>query len=381
MNTKFSNTTDLPLEEARRLPEKDWFTPDHIERDKEKQHIKSTASDHETLVVSDTDADGLGCVAIAEAALDDVGYIPAGPHGPTLDFAKALTLLADHTDSSTSIYICDISPNKSDWINVEPAFWKLAENTNELIWCDHHNYPPEIHEEINAITLETRISDSETECATSVLYNYLTDTYNPSWATHIEDLVTVTRDRDCWILDDPRNQDLADFATIASPMQYINIVYAYGPDLTPKIHDELSTYRTNKRELVDLALTNTSIHELDVHHQNEYPVDTLRIATVYGRCPSSDTAESIRNEHDAHAVVMVKPSGAVSLRGSDTFENCSEIAEQFDGGGHDRAAGCYPADLLFDSMLDFAAHWQSNGQDVTQALLQAVANQVTHAAN
>lgn len=375
MKTQFTNSDNLPIEQARRLPDEDWFTPERIERQQELQHIQTTASNHDTLVVADIDADGLGCVAVTQTALnDDVGFIPAGPHGPVLDLAEAFTEIADHVQSNTTILVCDISPNEDDWDALEPTVNTLSSNAGDLVWCDHHNYTREILSGLERVTTDLRIGNSETQCATDMVYEYLTDTVNPTWPDHITDLVSVTRDRDCWILEDARNEDIADFAEIASYDRYINVVIEHGPDLTSDVHTELTSYRSKKKALIGLAVENTTIHELDVGQNDDYDTETFRLATVYGRCPSSDTAEAIRTEHNAHAVVMVKPSGAGSLRGSNTFTDCGVIASQFGGGGHDQAAGCFPAGVVFASLLDFAAHWQSNGQLIEQLFVMAFAD-------
>jgi oligoribonuclease NrnB/cAMP/cGMP phosphodiesterase (DHH superfamily) len=376
MNTEFINTDNLPVETSRRLPDEDWFTPEHIQKEQELQHIRSTAPEHKHLIVSDTDPDGLGCVALAKEAKDDVGFIPGGPHGPVLDLETTFDELAEHTDIHTTVFVCDISPNEDTWKDLKDSLTALAENSAAVIWCDHHNYTDDMLSYLNDVTIEMRIGESESKCATDMLYEYLSDVYNPNWGDHIEALVAVTRDRDCWILEDERNQDIADFAETVDYERYIETVREHGPDLTDEIHDDLAAYRDGKQDLIDKALEETVIHKLDVTDNDSYSVDTLRVATVYGQCPSSDTAEAIRNTHDAHAVAMVKPSGALSLRGSDVFESCAAIATQFNGGGHDRAAGGFPAGTIFDSMLDFAAHWQNNGKEVTSATLMAFADVV-----
>lgn len=376
MNTEFINTDNLPLEEARLLPTEEWFTPDELQREQELQHIRATAPNHDALIVSDIDADGLGCVTVAETALNDVGFIPGGPHGPTLDLAEVFQELAEHTTPTTTVFVCDISPDADTWKTLQDSIELLANNTKGIVWCDHHNYSDSVQTALTEYVTEFRLGDSDTKCATDMLYEFFTDTRDPDWPAHITDLVTVTRDRDCWIREDERNADIADFAELADHDRYVSVVKAHGPDLTPEIHTELSEYRETKEQLIELAVQHTTIYPFDVSDSDEFTTDTIDVGMVYGRCPSSETAEAIRETHNADAVVMVKPSGAVSLRGSDTFQECAAIASRFGGGGHDKAAGCYPPNMLFGTILDFANHWQSQGITLQKVMAMSIIDQL-----
>ena len=73
-------------------------------------------------------------------------------------------------------------------------------------------------------------------------------------------------------------------------------------------------------------------------------------------------------EEGADAAVIVKPAGSASLRGTESFERCHEVAEQVNGGGHPRAAGCKPD--IYDDMLDYAHHWTTRGAVAKQAIVE-----------
>jgi oligoribonuclease NrnB/cAMP/cGMP phosphodiesterase (DHH superfamily) len=67
--------------------------------------------------------------------------------------------------------------------------------------------------------------------------------------------------------------------------------------------------------------------------------------------------------------VIVKPTGSASIRGTDAFERCQEVARQVNGGGHPRAAGCKPD--IYDDMLDYATHWTTRGATARRVILRA----------
>jgi len=79
-------------------------------------------------------------------------------------------------------------------------------------------------------------------------------------------------------------------------------------------------------------------------------------------------------EDGADASVIVKPAGSASIRGTDGFELCHEVAGQVNGGGHPKAAGCKPD--IYDDMLDYANHWTSRGATTKQVILDAFRNVV-----
>jgi hypothetical protein len=67
--------------------------------------------------------------------------------------------------------------------------------------------------------------------------------------------------------------------------------------------------------------------------------------------------------------VIVKPAGSASIRGSESFERCHDVAGQVNGGGHPKAAGCKPD--VYDDMLDYAHHWTTGGRTTKRVILQA----------
>jgi len=94
----------------------------------------------------------------------------------------------------------------------------------------------------------------------------------------------------------------------------------------------------------------------------------VTVAHTYGRCSQNEVAEELRQE-GADAAVVVKPEGGTSLRGSDGFERCHEVADLLGGGGHPQASGCKPD--VFDTMLEFARHWTTDGEEARREVLDA----------
>jgi oligoribonuclease NrnB/cAMP/cGMP phosphodiesterase (DHH superfamily) len=67
--------------------------------------------------------------------------------------------------------------------------------------------------------------------------------------------------------------------------------------------------------------------------------------------------------------VIVKPAGSASIRGTEEFDRCHEVAGRVNGGGHPKAAGCKPD--IYDDMLDYAHHWTTRGAVTKRVILDA----------
>jgi oligoribonuclease NrnB/cAMP/cGMP phosphodiesterase (DHH superfamily) len=120
----------------------------------------------------------------------------------------------------------------------------------------------------------------------------------------------------------------------------------------------LAERRVEKEALIEKAVDRAEIRE----------VGPWTVGVTYGRCSQNEVAEALR-EQGTDAAVIVKPAGSASIRGTDSFERCHEVAAQVNGGGHPKAAGCKPD--IYDDMLDYAHHWTTQGAVAKQTIVDA----------
>ncbi|MDY7082256.1 MAG: recombinase RecJ, partial [Halobacteria archaeon] len=144
-----------------------------------------------------------------------------------------------------------------------------------------------------------------------------------------ETLVKVTRDQDLWIKKDPRSDDIADLSVYLDADEYVETLLEHGVELGEEQSEFLREKRVEKDDLIDLAVERAEFDE----------IEGVTVAHTYGRCSQNEVSEALRQE-GADAVVVAKPEGGMSLRGSDGFERCHEVARRLGGGGHPKAAGC-----------------------------------------
>ncbi len=336
----------IPLHRRSLLPGEGFFVPDSFDDTAAEREAKETLSGASRVVVADPDADGLGCVALLRVAFGAVALLPAGPH----DLADALGHVDEYAEPDVELYVCDLCPDAAEDIEALPS---IAETAAVIRWFDHHQWDGALAETVSDHA-ELVVGESDAVCTTDVTLETLEYEFDDRYA----DLAAVTRDHDLWLREDPRSDDLADYAYWADPEEYIDTVVEHGADLPDAVAAFLEEQRVEKEALIGKATDRAAFHE----------VGEWTVGVTYGRCSQNEVAEAMRAE-GADASVIVKPAGSASIRGTDGFERCHEVAARVNGGGHPKAAGCKPD--IYDDMLDYAHHWSTQGAVTKQVILEA----------
>jgi oligoribonuclease NrnB/cAMP/cGMP phosphodiesterase (DHH superfamily) len=337
----------LSLDRKSLLPGAGFFRPDSIEEEQAEREAAESLAGAGTVVVADPDADGLACTATIRAAHGDAALLPAGPH----DLRKAIEWTAEYADDGVTVYVCDLCPDSPDDLESLDA---LTERAGRVAWFDHHQWDDDLATLVREAGVDLVVGDSEDVCSADVTYEQLDADLDERYA----DLAAATRDHDLWIREDPRSDDLADYAYWAEPEEYVATVREHGADLPPEVEAFLAEQRVEKEALIEKAVDRAQLRE----------VAGWTVGVTYGRCSQNEVAEALR-EQGADASVVVKPAGSASIRGTENFERCHEVAAQVNGGGHPRAAGCKPD--IYDDMLDYAHHWTTHGAVAKQAIIDA----------
>jgi oligoribonuclease NrnB/cAMP/cGMP phosphodiesterase (DHH superfamily) len=397
MDDDLIDDAGLSLSRKSRLPGTGFFYPDSLDEEYADERTREAVEGAEAVVVADSDADGLGCVALVrearDAALDvapfetelaarvrpgpgeasapdeeavvdeieagddaaedeadesPVALVAAGPHS----LGEALDRVAEYLDPGADVYVCDLCPDGLD--AVESSLATLAERAASVRWFDHHQWDDDVAEGVRALGVDLVVGDSDEECTTDVALRSLDYDFPARFA----DLARVTRDHDLWLNEDERSADLADYAYWTSPEEYVTVVGAYGADLPDAVTEYIEYRRVEKEELIERAVDRAEFST----------VGPWTVGVTYGRCSQNEVADALR-EQGADASVVVKPAGSASLRGSETFERCHEVAALVNGGGHPKAAGCKPD--IYDDMLDYAHHWTTEGATTKRVILAA----------
>ncbi|MDG5775553.1 recombinase RecJ [Haloarculaceae archaeon H-GB1-1] len=329
------------------LPGEGFFHPDSFEEEQAELEAADALDGASVVVVADPDADGLACTALIREARGAGSLIPAGPH----ELEEAIEWVAEYADPDAEVYICDLCPDSEYDVAALDA---LVERAASVSWFDHHQWDADLAATVEEAGVTLAVGDSDEVCSADVALAELDYDFDDRYA----DLAAVTRDHDLWIRDDPRSDDIADFAYWEEPEEYVAVVAEHGADLPAEVEEYLAERRVEKEALIEKAVERSELRE----------VDDWTVGVTYGRCSQNEVAEAMR-EQGADASVIVKPAGSASIRGTENFERCHEVAQQVNGGGHPRAAGCKPD--IYDDMLDYAHHWTTRGAVAKQAIIDA----------
>ncbi|WP_423743417.1 recombinase RecJ (plasmid) [Haladaptatus sp. SPP-AMP-3] len=342
---------NLSLERKSLLPGEGFFFPDSFEAQQEEQEAKEELTGAERAVVADPDADGLAATALVREAYGETALIDAGPH----DLADALERVVEYSEPGATVFICDLCPDAYEPVARELE--TLVEEADEVFWFDHHQWDDAVADAIRALGIELVIGESDEECTADVVARSL----DYDFPDYLVELAEVTRDHDLWLRNDPRSDDLADYSYWAEPEEYMEVIQANGADLPEDVEEFLAERRVEKEALIERAVERADMKQ----------IGDWTVGVTYGRCSQNEVAEAMR-ERGADASVVVKPAGSASIRGTDEFERCHEVARQVNGGGHPKAAGCKPS--IYDDMLDYAHHWTTQGAVTKRVILEAFWN-------
>ncbi|ATW88861.1 oligoribonuclease NrnB/cAMP/cGMP phosphodiesterase (DHH superfamily) [Halohasta litchfieldiae] len=384
MDEQLIKSGNLPLRRRSLLPGTGFFYPDSLDEDRSEERAREAIEGAEAVVVTDSDADGLGCIALVremyDAALDvdpfleeienrlseadqsddeededdedqpesSVALLAAGPHSLT----ESLEYVADYAETGVDVFICDIAPDEYE--PIAESVETIRKRSDRVSWYDHHQWPEAVAESVGEAGVDLVVGDSDEECSTDVALRSLDYEFDERFT----DLAEVTRDHDLWLNEDPRSKDLADYAYWTSAEEYAAVVGAYGADLPESVEDYIAHRRVEKEQLIELAVDRAAYKS----------IGPWTVGVTYGRCSQNEVADGLQ-EAGADAAVIVKPSGSASIRGSETFEQAHLVARQVEGGGHPKAAGCKPD--IYDDMMDYAYHWTTEGETTKRVILAA----------
>ncbi len=336
----------LSVDRRSLLPGEGFFRPDSVEQERAEREAAQRLSGADVVVVADGDADGLGCVTLVRVARGGGALVTAGPH----EIREALRWVATYADGA-DLYLCDLCPDTQS--DIEPLESAVAA-ADSVAWYDHHQWDADLAAQVREAGVDLAVGNSDEVCSTDVALAEL----DHDFADRYAELAAVTRDHDLWIREDDRSDDLADYAHWVEPEEYTETIREHGPDLPEQARELLAERRIEKDRLVEKAVGRAEMRE----------VGPWTVGVTYGRCSQNEVAEQLKQE-GADASVIVKPAGSASIRGTDSFERCHEVAEQVQGGGHPKAAGCKPD--IYDDMLDYAHHWTTHGAVAKQTIVEA----------
>ncbi len=334
---------DLPIVRKSLIPGRGFFQ----ESDEEPTVTDEDLAEATVVALADGDADGLTAAALVRAVHGEVTLVPTEPR----TFGSALSFVAETIGEPEAVYILDLSIEAME--PVDAALTSIVSDSAQVVWHDHHEWDEEVFEAVSSAGIDLVVGESDEVATADVTLEEL-DIEDAHW----HELVEVVRDHDLWLREDPRSDDLADYSHWSDPEEFIETVSDHGADLPESVMEDLTRRREEKQALIDTAISRAEYRS----------IGEVTVGITYGRCSQNEVAEGMRSAGSDVAVV-IKPSGGISFRGTESFQRCHEVAAELGGGGHPKAAGCKPD--IFTDMLDYAYHWVTCGATARQAVLDA----------
>lgn len=387
MEWLYEDKESMDIERRSKLPKERFFQSNEALEEERRQEVKDASRGESVLVLSDEDADGLGVALAVQEKHPEAVFIPCGPHTNEIDLEEVLEIVTEEMERNGIVYVGDICPDDLDAVT---PLEKLAGKASEIYWWDHHEWNAGVQEYVED-TVTKLVLDSteerEERCAAQIAYDELTK-QDVNFKETVTETIEVTAVYDLWkkVTDDNGNEtsefiderarDLNDFVSVVESYQnYFETVREYGPNVLQDsdVQTKVSEHRVEEKSLKALAVSRATFTEV-----GEYSV-----ALTYGRCPQNDVSDELK-EKGADLVVVVKPSGGVSFRGKDGgYTNCHKLADNFDGGGHEKAAGGFIApkndedyDRWETDMLDYSDHWLNEGEKSRNRIVNVLEEQL-----
>ena len=378
VNDDLLTRPNLTYDEWRVTPELDAVTPDSTKRERKSKRFRDTIKERSApsespnaIVLTHGDADGLTSAALLQDLHQNSAVVQTVSYHGAYGYEEALQDLIDTSAAPKMLYISDFNPPDSTDATVPEALHTLMdERGTQVVWYDHHPWNDDVLAAYRNAGVDV-VLDTD-ECTASLIRAEAAE-HGYTLPDHLSELVTVTKDIDLWIRDDPRSPRLNVFASLVDyPAEYIQTVLEHGVDLP----DDIDTR-------VDERITrNARLEKSAVDHAKRYPIGENTVAAIaYTRAGrSSEIGNELTEtpEFGVNVAIVLRANGSAGVyshsdgQGDDpdptVFARCNEIASTLGGGGHPTASG-FPVPV--NHFRDLAEYWATAGESVHGDVLDA----------
>lgn len=290
-------------------------------------------------LLTHNDLDGVGCYIVAKIMLPsdykiDVTYCT---HGNIEEMTSEVIL---HLNEYEKIYMTDIVVYDS---YIQQFF--TPEIAEKIVIIDHHKTALELNKyEFAHVSVE---ENGVLMSGTYLFYKYLKEIYEGS-NRKLERFVENVRAYDTWDWQKDGNQ----LAKNINDLMYIKGINDFAEDMidaVANIEDDLLLKEIDwillKYEIQKLV-NYIKAKEKDIF---DYQLGKYHLGVVFAEQYISDLGNQLALQHPEYDAIAIIGAKTVSLRTVRDDVDVSEIAKQYGGGGHQKAAG-FPIELM-DRMM------------------------------
>ncbi|RFU62911.1 DHH family phosphoesterase [Peribacillus glennii] len=295
-------------------------------------------------LLTHNDLDGVGCGILAKMALKDEVEVSYNSIS-ALNYQVAAFLEKDNLD--IELFITDLSVSQDN----EKAISKFIASGGKVKLIDHHKSAEHLNQYGWASVTVTQ-PDGKQASATSLFYRYLVQRELLNSSAILDEFVELVRQYDTWEWDANDN---------VTAKQLNDLFFMYSIDeFEEKMMQKLTgtaafSFDEIEQKLLDVEEDRVERYirrkKREVYQRN---VGDYLAGIVHAESYHSELGNELSKEFphlDYIAMVMVGGK-RISLRTIHDDVDVSEIAAEYDGGGHQKASGCNLTPKAFHEFVE-----------------------------
>lgn len=293
---------------------------------------------------SHNDLDGVGCGILARLAFaTEIKIEYVSVH--RLD--QKVEQFLESANEDDRLFITDLSINQDN----EARIQQFIEKGGDVRLIDHHKTALHLNEHSWASIQVTEDDAEKLTCATSLFYKYLVDMNQLTRSQALDEFVELVRQWDTWEWD--RNQNLQ--AKRLNDLFFLFSIDEFIERIIPRLQSEDAfSFDSFEDKLLDME-------EEKINRYIKRKRRELVQTTLNNKCVGIVHAESYHSElgnklgkdcpHLDYIAIINVGQKKMSFRTIHDHTDVSIIAEQYDGGGHAKAAGATLTSEAFDQFV------------------------------
>lgn len=298
------------------------------------------------------DIDGMGNAVLAKLAFEEVNYVLCG----TFDLICKVNefILNKKIYEYDKVFITDLCLDEETLLKI---YSDLALRDKFLIFDHHKTYEDEKYTKYSFVNVKLK-NDKGLCCGTSLFYDYLVESNYLDRNSAIDEFVELTRLHDTWewknIYNNEKARELAILFDCLGTDGYIGFMYDKLVNNDEFIFNDVENLLiNNKKKEIDEVLLE--------YMKKMYYKDILGLKAgilFIDYQYRNEIGEYLReNKYDVDFVMMIAlDRGVVSYRSVKNGVSVRQVAEYFNGKGHDVAATNPITDEMLQDIIELLTH-------------------------
>ncbi|MFJ7732696.1 DHH family phosphoesterase [Lysinibacillus sp. NPDC097231] len=299
-------------------------------------------------LLSHNDLDGVGCGILAKLAFEDQAKVR---YNSISSLDREIEYFLEHDQQDMFLFITDLSPSEEN----EKRLNDFYNATGNVQLLDHHKTA----NHLNDYQWAKVLVEDEKGClnsATSLFYKYLVTHGLLEKTNVITEFVELVRQYDTWEWEKNNNQQAHRLNTL---FFLVSI-----EEFEEKMLERLKTSEHFDFDEFEMKILNMEEDKIEryIRRKRRELVQTAMgeyfVGVVYAESYHSELGNELgkENVHLDFIAILNMGGKKISFRTIHNHIDVSAIAEDFGGGGHQKAAGCTLTDVAYEQFVAQTFH-------------------------